>query len=172
MEADKLFAKAYKKYKAALSIKDHMHEALSNWGNTLLNQAKTKDGLEADELFAQARKKCQAALEIKRDDYVALDNWGLSLTEQAKTKDKMEADQLYAQAKEKFQAANALVPGLSSYDLACIAALQGKEDDCLKWLKDSQAHGKLQSLQHIDEDKDFDSVRDKEWFKEFRASLS
>jgi hypothetical protein len=40
-EADRLFTEAGEKYRQALSIKPDKHEALYNWGNALLEQAKT-----------------------------------------------------------------------------------------------------------------------------------
>jgi hypothetical protein len=56
--------------------------------------------------------------------------------------------------------------GSASYNLACVNALMGNEEDCKKWLQKSKEKGTLPSLKHVNEDKDLDSVRDKQWFKD------
>ena len=109
-EADALFAQAYEKYNAALSIKPDMYEALYNWGNALYGQAKTKSGTGADALFAQAYEKYNAALSIKPDTYEVFFNWGNALSDQAKAKSGTEADALFAQAYERYNAALTLKP--------------------------------------------------------------
>ena len=130
-----------------------------------------KDADEADALCALAGEKFAAALEIKPDDQVALNTWGIALSDQAKSKDGDEADALFALAAEKLVHANIIRLGWGSYDLACIAALTGREDECRKWLEDSRDTGHLPSKQHLEEDTDLDSMRDTDWFKEFLETL-
>ena len=85
-----------------------------NWGDALLDQARTKQGEQADRLFEQAYEKYPAALKIKPDMYAAFNNWGNALSEQAKTKHKQgeEADRIFEQAYEKYQAALKIKPDL------------------------------------------------------------
>jgi len=166
-EADKLFAQAGEKLEAALRIKPDLLEALNNWGTALAEQAKQNSGAEADGLFAQAGEKLEAALRIKPDMHEALFNWGLAILEQAKQKSGEQADHLFAQAGEKCHQAEKLVPGFGAYNLACISALQGREQECGTWLEKSRDSGKLPSREHLLEDTDLDNVRDKDWFQSF-----
>ncbi len=164
-EADNLFSLAGEKYRQAIEIKPDMHDALNNWGTSLSDQAKTKTGEEANNLFALAGGKYQQVIEIKPDMHTAMDNWGYTLVEQAKTKTGEEADNLFALAEEKLYDAEKIQPGAGSYNLACICALQNKEDECRKWLETSQQFGKLPSREHLLKDTDLESVRECEWFK-------
>ena len=109
-EADRLFKLSYEKYKAALAIKPHLHEALNNWGSVLSDQAKTKTGKGAVRLFNLAYEKYKAALAIKPDKHEALNNWGNALSAQAKTKMGKEADRLLKLAYEKYNAALGVKP--------------------------------------------------------------
>ena len=170
-EADRLFAQACEKYEAALRIKPDKHEALNNWGTALMAQAKQKSGAEADRLLAQAGEKYEAALRIKPDTHEALNNWGTALLDQAKQKSGAEADRLFGQAAEKYLRAEELMPGQGAYGLACISALQGREQDCRAWLEKSQAQGQLPSQQHLLDDTDLMSVRSRDWFQSLIANL-
>jgi len=166
-EADRLFSLASEKYKAALDIKPDNHGALNNWGTALSDQAKMKSGAEADNLFAQAGEKYQAALAFKPDYLEAFNNWGAILSDQAKMKGGEEAIKLFSQAGEKLIECENLKPGWGSYDLACISALTGRDENCREWLAKSKSHKKLPSKDHLMQDTDLDNVRQSEWFKKF-----
>ena len=100
----------------------------------------------------------------------ALNNWGAALSAQAQTKSGAEADRLFDTAKEKCLAAEAIVPGIGAYNLACICALQEREDECRTWLEKSKAHGKLPNGDHVLKDADLASIRDMDWFQALIAS--
>jgi tetratricopeptide (TPR) repeat protein len=85
-EADRLFEEAGRKYAEALRLKPDFHEALSNWGVALYEQAKTKAGEEADRLFEEAGRKFAEALRLKPDNPEALSNWGAALIYEATMK--------------------------------------------------------------------------------------
>lgn len=170
-EADRLFAQAGEKYEAALAIKSDMNAALNNWGVALAAQAKTRKGEEADRLFTLAGEKYKAALAVKPAMHAALNNWGNALVDQAKTKEGEEVDQLFALSVEKLQQAEELSAGSGAYNLACVAALRGEEEECHEWLEKSRDAATLESLEHINNDTDLDGVRDSDWFKEFIAGL-
>jgi tetratricopeptide (TPR) repeat protein len=170
-EADSLFALAGEKFEAALRIKPDKRESLNNWGNALLEQAKQKTGAEADQLFALAGEKFEAALRINPDDHETLNNWGNALLEQAKQRIGADADQLLALAVKKLLIAEELGPGSGSYNLACIASLQGDADECRKWLLNSFEHGELPTKQHLLDDSDLESVRSLDWFQDLLAKL-
>ena len=84
--------------------------AYNNWGLTLGNLARTKEGKEAEELFHQSFEKFQKAIEIKPDNHEAYNNWGLSIGNLAKTKEGKEAEELYHLSFEKYQKAIEIKP--------------------------------------------------------------
>ena len=177
-----------------------LHVALVGWGSAFSDQAKQKSGSEADGLFGLAGEKYAAALQIKPDYHEAFYNWGNALNEQAKQKAGSEADCLIRLAGEKYAAAlhflmqanqklvreaahllewtseklfrvEELVPGSAAFNLACVFALQGHESECQRWLEISRANHTLPSVQHLLEDRDLASFREREWFQALISSL-
>lgn len=57
----------------------------------------------------------------------------------------------------------------SLYDRACIAALRSQPDKALELLEECRQAGTLPSRKHLESDKDLDSLRDQDAFKEFMA---
>ncbi len=165
--AERLFAEAYEKFAAALDIKPDNHEAFRNWGVALATQAKSESGEAAARLYTEADEKYTAALEVKPDKHEALNNWGTALMDRAKGESGEAKARMYAEAGDKFAAVQKLIPGKSSYNLACLNALQGDEKACQTFLRDSRDKGFLPELEHIAGDSDLDSVRHTDWFKEF-----
>ncbi|MBP7390055.1 MAG: SIR2 family protein, partial [Chitinophagales bacterium] len=110
----------------------------SDWGISLGNLAKTKEGKEAEDLYYQSFEKYNKAIEIKPDTHEAYNNWGNSLGNLAKTKEGKEAEDLYHQSFEKYRKAIEIKPdiheaynnwGNSLGDLA--KAKKGKEAEDL-----------------------------------------
>ncbi len=170
-EASNILSEAIEKYKYSLNINNY-YKTKFNLGAALVEFSKTKTGDSVDDILDEACKAYEEVVNATPKSHEAMACLGIALLQRATLNNGQKADELLELATEKLRTADSLVNGCACYNLACMAALNGNETDCQKWLKDSQAHGQLPSLQHIDEDKDFDSVRDKEWFKEFRASLS
>lgn len=123
-----LFERSFEKYSAALTIKPDMHEALYNWGNTLLDLAELK---KKPELFKQSFEKYKAALAIKPDKHQALNNWGNALLGLAQLQQK---PKLCEQSIEMYNAALAIKPdkheALNNWGnaLLCLAKLQQKPE--------------------------------------------
>jgi len=164
-EADALLEQARAKYEAVLVIKPDMPEALSNWAVALSEQAKTRRGAEADAIFEQAYAKFEAALAIKPDTWETLNSWAAALLEHGHQKTGDERRRLFAQARERLFKVEEIRPGAGAYNLACLAALEGNEAECRRWLNACAEHGTLPSRKHLTEDSDLESVRDKEWFQ-------
>src|ERR1039457_773955 len=164
-EADRLFAEASSKYAEALRLKADDHEALFDWGVALSDQAKTKAGEEADRLFALAGAKYEAALAIRPDSYQALYNWGSALLEQARRKSGEEADRLLAQAGAVLRRAAQIQPD-ELYNVACLASLQNKPEECRELLFRCLRAGPLPDATHLAADADLAAVRDLEWFQD------
>jgi len=118
-----------------------------------------------------AGEKYRTALEIKPDRHEALYNWGAALMERAKAKSDRESEALYRAAAEKLSRAEALAPGRGAYNLACLAALQGRGDEARSWLVKSRDAGDLPDRAHLEQDTDLDWIRDAEWFRELLSGL-
>jgi tetratricopeptide (TPR) repeat protein len=168
-DADHLFKQACEKYEAALKVKPDKHEALNSWGTALLAWARTKQGEEADRLFQGACEKYEAALKVKPDKHEALNSWGTALLAWARTKQGEEADGLFAQAREKLLEAERVMEGGDAYNLACIAALQGKTNECRRWLNLCAERGTLPSRKHMIADSDLESIKGEPWFTDILA---
>ena len=166
-EADGLLEQSCAKYAAALEIKPDYHEALSNWGNALLAQAKLKTGEEADGLLEQSFAKYAAALEIKPDSHDALNNWAASLLHSVHQKPETEASQLLIEAENLLLRAEAILPGCATYNLACVAAMQGNVVKSLDLLRNARQAGTLTSRKKIEEDEDFAKVLQHPQFQQF-----
>ena len=96
-----------------------------------------------------------------------MNDWGAALLEQAHGKAPEQGDALYAEAREKFLAAEALQPGIASYNLACIHSVRGEYEACQRQLESARDHKTLPSLDHIRRDPDLDNIRGLEWFQKF-----
>jgi cytochrome c-type biogenesis protein CcmH/NrfG len=170
-DADRLLEQAGAKYAQAVKIKPDKYEAWNNWGNALGGLAKTKRGAEADRLFEQAGAKYEQAVKIKPDMHEASNNWGAAQLYWARTKQGAEADRLLEKARAACLRAEEIKFGSGAYNLACIAAIKGEEEECRKWLEVSRFAGVLPARKHLEKDSDLDLMRDKPWFKDFLAAL-
>ena len=99
------YLKAAEEYKAATELNSKYFEAYNNWGNALVELAKTKSGSEAEKLFKEAFKKCDEATKIKQNFPEAYNNWGNALTLLAQTKPSHKAEKLYNEAFKKYDKA-------------------------------------------------------------------
>lgn len=170
-EADELYRQAFEKYAKAVEIKkDSDDDAYNNWGAALIYLAKLKQGDEADELYRQAFEKCAKAVEIKKDKDDAYSNWGVALIGLAKNKTGENRDKLFKQAEAKLLEAESIKPCSSSYNLACLYALNDNEDKCREWFEKGEEKGTLPTRQVAEEDDDLNNVKDKDWFKRIKWS--
>ena len=92
-------------------------------------------------------------------------HWGNALLDQAGTKTGAEAERLFVQSRDLLLKAESIVPGNAAYNIACLSALQGQEEECKKWLEWCLNIGKMPSRQHIEKDRNLEKVREKPWFK-------
>jgi tetratricopeptide (TPR) repeat protein len=167
-EAERLLAEAFGKYEKAVAIKADFHDAYMGWGAALLELAIRKKGEKAERLLAEAIGKNEKAVVIKPDYYDAYDNWGVALLYLAGRKKGDERRTLLEKAKEKCLKAESIKRGAGAYNLACANCLLGDEGECKKWLKVGEEERTLPSREITMKDEDFESVRDKEWFKGIR----
>jgi hypothetical protein len=100
-----------------------------------------------------------------------MNDWGAALKGQAGLAAGDTSAALYKQAQEKFSAAEALVPGIASYNLACIHSLRGEYEECRKHLESARDHKSLPPFSYIKNDADLGKVRQLEWFKDLIKTL-
>ena len=87
--------------------------------------------------------------------------------EQAKEAPPEEQDALLAAADKYLDELPAEDRAKNLYDRACIAALRGQHERALELLEECRKAGTLPSREHLEQDKDMDSLRDLDAFKEF-----
>jgi hypothetical protein len=97
-------------------------------------------------------------------------NWGAGLGQQAKCKTGKQQQELFERAKIILLKVESIKPGSSSYNLACLSALQNQKDECRKWLKTGEKFGNLPTRKEAEKEEDLKSVRDEDWFKEIKWS--
>jgi hypothetical protein len=170
--ADNLFKGAYQSYAEVLLGDSLRADALYNWGFALLHQAKSKtDTATASQIYQDAINKFTFCLLINPQYLGAAINGGVAYMDLARVSQARPEDALYDKAKHHFETANAIHKGTASFNLACIYALRGNQDDCLRALEHSRDNGSLPSLADIVNDPDLGLVKDQAWFAVFVASL-
>lgn len=169
--ADQLFLKAYQEFADVISGDLTLAQSLYNWGFALLQQARTKPQETAIKLYEEAIAKFSFCATVDPNFLGAAIDGGVALMELARLKQAPLDDRLYNSAQEHFERAEKIHKGTAVYNLACIYALQGKEDLCLTALSDAVKHGSLPNEQEILNDPDLEMIRSKGWFLDFMASL-
>ncbi len=162
--ADNLFKAVYQGYAEVLHDDPLRAEALYNWGFALLHQAKTKTGDEAARLYQDAIDKFAFCMLINFDYLGAAINGGVAYMDLARLKKVKPDNELYEKAKKQFEKANAIQAGTASYNLACIYALRGDKDACLKALETSRDKVTLPEAGDILNDPDLVTVKEQKWF--------
>lgn len=169
-KADNLFNSAYQGYAEIVGENTFLSETLYHWGFALFNQAKTKTGDEAEQIFQDAFDKfCFAFLANPESLKPAID-WGAALMALASMKQVSADDHLYDLAIEKFMMAEKIFRGSASYNLACIYAMRGLDEQCREALEASRDSSSLPEVEDILNDADLANVKQSEWFTEFIAS--
>lgn len=170
-QADHLFSKAYQSYAEIVGENDFLSETLYHWGFALFNQARTKSGEEAELRFQDAFDKFSFALLANPESLKPAIDWGAALMALAEKKQVGVNDALYDQAIEKFMTAEKIFRGSASYNLACIYAMRGDDEQCRQALEASRDHSSLPEVEAILNDADLDNVKQNEWFEAFITSL-
>lgn len=170
-EADRLFNQACSKFEEVVNSGAKVLEGLHNWGLALHSQAKTHEDAESEKLFNEAYTKYTAALVIEPKNHEILNDWGATMMDHARNIGADPNHVLYQQAKEKFSAAEAIWPGISAYNLACIASLQNDLKSCEEHLNLAHSRGNLPPVEAMRNDADLANINQSEWFQEFIDSI-
>jgi hypothetical protein len=169
-KADYLFKKVYEDYADIVHDDPLRAEALYFWGHALLHQAKTKTGEEAMKLYRDAILKFAFCLTLEPNYLAAAIDGGVCYMDMARLDGAAKDSELYAKAVQEFERANSIQAGAASYNLACIHALRGENEDCLKALENARDKGSLPDTQDILNDPDMAGVLDQAWFIELLES--
>jgi hypothetical protein len=78
---------------------------------------------------------------------------------------------LLQEADQQARSGEEVRPGVGAPDLARIAALSGREEDCRNWLAVAKEHNRLPGKTRLETEEDFGPVRDATWFRELLESL-
>lgn len=169
-KADYLFKKVYEDYADIVHDDPLRAEALYFWGHALLHQAKTKTSEEALALYRDAIMKFAFCLTLEPNYLAAAIDGGVCYMDMARLEGAAKNSELYAKAQQEFERANSIQAGAASYNLACIHALRGENEACLKALENSRDKGSLPDTQDIVNDPDMAGVQNQDWFIEFLES--
>lgn len=165
--ADQNFLGACEKYQRALELKPAQYEAYFNLGCTYGDWGK-RGGPLAKERFRQSYDYLKKSLAIKSDHYGIYEALSATLLLLARNAEGKEKETLLEEAEEYCIKSEGLSQGSSAYNYACICAIRHDEKKCKQWLKLGEEKGTLDTRKHAMEDKDLESMRDKEWFMEIR----
>lgn len=171
-KAHALFKKVYQDYADIVHDDPLRAEALYFWGHALMYQAKTKSGEEALDLYRDAIQKFAFCLTLEPNYLAAAIDGGVCYMDMGRLEGASKNSEFYFKAQQQFERANSIQAGAASYNLACIHALRGDFDDCLKALETSRDKGSLPETQDIVNDPDMASVQNKAWFVELLEARS
>jgi Flp pilus assembly protein TadD len=170
-EADRLFDQACLKFEQVVNGGAKVLEGLHHWGLALYGKAKNHAAQDAEKLFNEAYTKYNAAMVIEPKNYEVMNDWGATMMDHARILGADPRHVLYQQAQEKFLAAEELWPGISSYNLACIASLLNDLKGCEEYLKTAHDRGNLPPVEEMRKDADLANINQSEWFQEFLDSI-
>lgn len=174
-EASSLYEQAALKYADAIRIKPDMSAAFDRLGSTFVSQAKIKGNSPAsDVLFEQAVLNYAEAARLNPEIPYAINNWGTALMAQATLKgDSLDGEALFEQAALKFTEAGLIKPDFEGvpFNFACLSALRGKCDEVLAYLKRWKELCPTAQRSTLDNDVDFDRIRNDPKFHAFRETL-
>lgn len=166
-KADQLFIKAYQEFWDVIADDLILGETLYNWGFALLQEGKKKTDDAAIKIFEEAINKFSFCLTIEPHFLGAAIDGGVTMMELARIKAAPLTDPLYQSAKAQFDLAEKIQKGSAIYNLACINALMGEDEACLKALQEAVEYGSLPNQTEVLNDPDLEKVKSKTWFLEF-----
>lgn len=173
----KLIDRSIASFKKGLTVAPNDFNLLDNLSNTLSIHAQvlTISRIKKNELLHEAHDYALQARDSYPDNPNILTNLSVALINLATMarEDGHEDDfnSLIKEAHDYLTKAENITPGNGAYNLACIAALTDKKEECLTWLEKAYTLKKLPSCEEIQNENDFISLHDSEEFKKFLAKV-
>ena len=123
-ETEKTLALARRKFETSLSLNPKNHEALNNWGNSLMIQARYRTGTLQESLLKSACEKFEEAVALKSDKEVSYYSWGNALFRLANCKKNPdERNKILEEARQRWEQANAIKPGIATKELRVLRSM-------------------------------------------------
>lgn len=155
-------------FQSALAVRPGDPAALNNRAGMLLGLAQEEpDPDRALAFLNEALNDYDACLARRPRDPGTLGNRGGLLMEMARRQGQEEREPLFARALADLGLAESLRPGSAAYDLACLAALRGLDEECMSWLRIARER-RWPGCEHFLADADFSLLRTGEPFEKYR----
>ena len=170
------FNKAEEKYGKATEANPHDADSWSNWGNLCAQRGiAATNSNEQERWFNEAAEKYRKGTEADPNHASSWNNWGVLCTSQGKAASDADArEHWYAEAEKKVARALEIAPRHVVYwfNKACLASLRQDVKACVDALEQWRDCKPDASSAELDNDPDFDNVRDTPEFQEFRKKLA
>lgn len=134
---------------------------------TLLISCGDKD--RANALWAEAEKQVDTLIELQPANLNFYNHKGVILLDMSRHLEASDQQSFLEESKKQLLKAEKIMPGFSSYNLACAFSRQSNIEKSIYWLKSAADHGMLPSTKQIENDKDLYNIRDNALFKEWIA---
>ncbi|MGR9105933.1 MAG: TPR end-of-group domain-containing protein [Gammaproteobacteria bacterium] len=170
-DPERCYRLAYEKLEKAASIQLKNNDALYHWAFTLYEQARKKKPEKARPLLREACAVYAKAAARQADQAHIFNDWAVTLLALANQSEGEEKRTLISEAHSKCLEAERFKAGSASYNLACIASLSDDPENCRRYLESAFKALKIPSAGHLENDQDFKTVRNTDWFKELTAKV-
>ena len=175
-ERKRWFNKAEEKYGKATEANPHDADSWSNWGNLCAQRGiAATNSNEQERWFNEATEKYRKGTEADPNHASSWNNWGVLCTSQGKAASDADArEHWYAEAEKKVARALEIAPRHVVYwfNKACLASLRQDVKACVDALEQWRDCKPDASSAELDNDPDFDNVRDTPEFQEFHKKLA
>ncbi|MDM8215506.1 hypothetical protein QUW15_04945 [Desulfovibrio piger] len=149
---------------------------LVNWGNLCAQRGiDTTNSKKRERWFNEAKDKYLKATKAEPNNANSWYNWGVLCASRGKAaSDADTREHWYAEAEKKIARALAIAPHNAAiwFNKACLASLRQDVKACLDALEQWRKYAPAPSAAKLDNDTDFDNVRDTPEFQEFRKKLA
>ena len=175
-ERERWFNEAAEKYRKATEVDPNHAASWSNWGNLCAQRGiAATNSNEQERWFNEAEKKYRKATDANPNHASSWYNSGVLCMSQGKAaSDADTREYWYAEAERKFTKALAIDPRHAVYwfNKACLASLRQDIKACVDALEQWRTYDSNASAAKLDNDSDFDNVRDTPEFQKFRKKLA
>ncbi len=172
-EKEALFKQSIEKLERATALKPDDIETLLRTGYGLINLAHNKKGPEREKFLLQAIEKYRKTTTLKPDHRAAWTSWGFTLVKLAYGRPVPEADKMLVEAEQKYLKALQIDPtfGESLFNYACISGRRGRAAEAVERLRKWLPRHKFSPVGKVENEQDFDRVRNAPEFVAFMAEL-
>lgn len=140
---------------------------MNNIVTVLCGMAHKSNREKQEFLFQKAEILLSSLEKVSPFDSDTLKNFAALRIEQSQYADIQVKKDFLQQAETYLDRINPSVQTTTLYNRACIAALRGQQERALELLEECRKAGTLPPREHLEKDKDMDSLRDLDAFREF-----